>query len=91
MELVADAFPLMRLVDGVVVVGTIGRSRVGSAEQLHHVLSAGGAHVLGVIANRVRSRRPLSYVADEPRAGKSPGSAPAAVSATDGPRHAARA
>jgi capsular exopolysaccharide synthesis family protein len=48
---VSDAFPLLTKVDGVVVVGWIGRSRCDAAEELHQVLTSSGAPLLGVIAN----------------------------------------
>jgi succinoglycan biosynthesis transport protein ExoP len=53
---VADGFPLLRKVDGVVVVGRIGRSQRDSAERLHQVLELSGAPVLGVVANGVKPR-----------------------------------
>lgn len=53
---VSDAFPLLAKVDGMVIVGRVGRSRRDLAEELHEVLSGGAANVLGVIANA--SRRP---------------------------------
>jgi len=90
MELVADAFPLVRLVDGVVIVGSIGRSRTDSAERLHDVLSAGCIPVLGVIANRVRSRRAPAYSFGGLPTGTTPEGASAVVTATDGVHHAAR-
>jgi capsular exopolysaccharide synthesis family protein len=48
---VSDAFPLLTKVDGVVIVGWVGRSRRDAAEQLHQVLASSGAPLLGVIAN----------------------------------------
>jgi capsular exopolysaccharide synthesis family protein len=48
---VSDAFALLNQVDGVVVVGRIGRSRRDAAERLQQVLSSCGATLLGVIAN----------------------------------------
>ena len=48
---VSDAFPLLTKVDGVVIVGWVGRSRRDSAERLHQVLASSGAPLLGVIAN----------------------------------------
>jgi succinoglycan biosynthesis transport protein ExoP len=56
---VSDAFPLLTKVDGVVVVGWIGRSRRDAAEQLHQILAGSGAPLLGVIANG--SRGPGGY------------------------------
>jgi succinoglycan biosynthesis transport protein ExoP len=51
---VSDAFPLLTKVDGVVIVGWVGRSRRDAAEQLHQVLASSGAPLLGVIANGSR-------------------------------------
>ncbi len=48
---VSDAFPLLRKVDGVVIVGRVGRNRRDVAERLHHTLAGAGAPLLGVIAN----------------------------------------
>ena len=44
---VSDAFPLLGKVDGVVIVGWVGRSRRDAAEQLHQVLAGSGAPLLG--------------------------------------------
>jgi capsular exopolysaccharide synthesis family protein len=52
---VSDAFPLLTKVDGVVIVGWVGRSRRDAAEQLHHVLASSGAPLLGVIGNGAKS------------------------------------
>jgi polysaccharide biosynthesis transport protein len=65
---VSDAFPLLSSVDGVVIVGRIGRSRRDAAERLHQVLTSSGAPLLGVIANGSKSGTPHPY----PNAGKSP-------------------
>jgi Mrp family chromosome partitioning ATPase len=51
---VSDAFPLLRKVDGVVIVGRVGHSRRDTAERLHQVLASSGAPLLGVIANELR-------------------------------------
>jgi Mrp family chromosome partitioning ATPase len=58
---VSDAFPLLRKVDGVVIVGWVGHSRRDVAERLHQVLSSSGAPLLGVIANGSKSGGPGSY------------------------------
>jgi capsular exopolysaccharide synthesis family protein len=58
---VSDALPLLMKVDGVVIVGWVGRSRRDAATQLHQVLSSGGAPLLGVIANGSKSRGPSYY------------------------------
>jgi succinoglycan biosynthesis transport protein ExoP len=59
---VSDAFPLLRDVDGVVLVGWIGRSRRDLSERLHQTLDGSGAPLLGVIANGSKSGVPSSYV-----------------------------
>jgi succinoglycan biosynthesis transport protein ExoP len=61
---VSDALPLLTKVDGVVIVGSIGRSRRDVAERLHQVLSGSGAPLLGVIANRSKSGGPSPYPTD---------------------------
>lgn len=60
---VADSFPLLRRVDGVVVVGRMGRSRRPAAERLRETLQLLGAPVLGVIANDVKTQRREPYYA----------------------------
>lgn len=52
---VSDAFALLTKVDGIVVVGRVGRSRRHAAERLHQVLASSGAPLLGVIANGSKS------------------------------------
>lgn len=51
---VSDAFPLLRKVDGVIIVGRVGRNRRDIAERLHETLQSAGAPLLGVIANGVK-------------------------------------
>ena len=58
---VSDAFPLLRKVDGVVIVGRVGRNRRDVAERLHETLSGAGAPLLGVIANGFKAGRFDSY------------------------------
>jgi succinoglycan biosynthesis transport protein ExoP len=57
----SDAVPLLRKVDGVIVVGRGGRSRRDMAEHLHETLTGVGAPLLGVVANGFKTRRPHSY------------------------------
>jgi Mrp family chromosome partitioning ATPase len=66
---VSDAFPLLGEVDGVIVVGRVGRSRRDVLERLHEILIDAGAPLLGVIANGVKVRRRSSdgYAPAEPR------------------------
>ena len=52
---VSDAFSLLTKVDGVVIVGWVGRSRWDAAETLHQVLASSTAPLLGVIANGSKS------------------------------------
>ncbi|MFZ1155511.1 MAG: polysaccharide biosynthesis tyrosine autokinase [Solirubrobacteraceae bacterium] len=54
---VSDAFPLLRKVDGVVIVGRVGRNRRDVAERLHQTLAGAGAPLLGVIANGFKANR----------------------------------
>ncbi len=58
---VSDAFPLLRKVDGVVIVGRVGRNRRDVAERLHETLTGAGAPLLGVIANGFKAGRMNSY------------------------------
>lgn len=83
---VSDAFPLLRKVDGVVIVGRVGRNRRDVAERLHETLTGAGAPLLGVIANGFKSGGRGSYgyaydysYAPEPSSSSSP--APDAPSA----------
>jgi polysaccharide biosynthesis transport protein len=75
---VSDAFPLLTQVDGVVIVGWVGRSRRDVAEQLHQVLASSGAPLLGLIANGAKSGGPTPYVGT----GKSSSAAVLPLSAT---------
>ncbi len=86
---VSDAFPLLRKVDGVIIVGRVGRNRRDVAERLHETLTGAGAPLLGVIANGFKARRnaPYSYAYDysyrsEPSSGSGPPSGEAAPSET---------
>lgn len=58
---VSDAFSLLGKVDGVIIVGRVGRNRRDVAERLHETLSGAGAPLLGVIANGFKSGRRGSY------------------------------
>ena len=58
---VSDAFPLLGKVDGVVIVGRVGRNRRDVAERLHETLDGVGVPLLGVIANGVKSSGLGSY------------------------------
>ena len=71
---VSDAFPLLRKVDGVIIVGRVGRNRRDVAERLHETLTGAGAPLLGVIANGFKARRnaPYSYAYDYSQAKADP-------------------
>jgi succinoglycan biosynthesis transport protein ExoP len=60
---VSDAIPLLRKVDGVIIVGRVGRNRRDVAERLHETLTGAGAPLLGVIANgfKVSGRGSYAY------------------------------
>jgi len=58
---VSDAFPLLRKVDGVIIVGRVGRNRRDVAERLHETLTGAGAPLLGVVANGFKSGRLGAY------------------------------
>ena len=75
---VSDAFPLLGKVDGVVIVGWVGRSRRDAAERLHQILDSSAVPLLGVIANGSKSSGPGSYAYAR---GESEGSSPAVASA----------
>jgi succinoglycan biosynthesis transport protein ExoP len=53
---VSDAMPLVKLVDGIVIVAQMGRNRRDAAQRLRATLAAVDAPLLGVIANRVKGR-----------------------------------
>jgi capsular exopolysaccharide synthesis family protein len=57
---VSDAFPLLSKVDGIIVVGRIGRNR-RDAEDLHETLRPVEAPLLGVVANGLKSRGRTPY------------------------------
>jgi succinoglycan biosynthesis transport protein ExoP len=81
---VSDAFPLLGRVDGVLIVGRVGRNRRDVAERLHETLTGAGAPLLGVIANGFKSGRlgPYGYAYDYAAAGtRRPSADAAAVSA----------
>jgi capsular exopolysaccharide synthesis family protein len=67
---VSDALSLLVKVDGVVIVGWVGRSRRDAAEELQQVISSSGASLLGVIANGSKSRDTSAYAAN-PASGSS--------------------
>jgi polysaccharide biosynthesis transport protein len=58
---VSDAFPLLTMVDGVVIIGRIGYTRRDAAQELRQVLASSGASLLGVIANESKSGSRAPY------------------------------
>lgn len=83
LTVVSDAFPLLRKVDGVVIVGRVGRNRRDIAERLHETLTGAGAPLLGVIANGFKAGRLGSYGYGysydyAPAGGERPGAKPSA-------------
>ncbi|HEX3519047.1 MAG TPA: polysaccharide biosynthesis tyrosine autokinase [Solirubrobacteraceae bacterium] len=54
---VSDAFPLLGKVDGVIIVGRVGRNRRDVAERLHETLLGAGAPLLGIVANGFKASR----------------------------------
>jgi capsular exopolysaccharide synthesis family protein len=58
---VSDAFPLLSKVDGVIIVGRVGRNRRDIAQRLHETLTSAGAPLLGVVANGFKSGRLGGY------------------------------
>jgi polysaccharide biosynthesis transport protein len=59
--LVSDSIPLMRQVDGVIVVGRVGRDSVGELSRLRLDLDKLRVEVVGVVANFVRGARGRRY------------------------------
>jgi hypothetical protein len=56
---VSDAFPLLKKVDGVVIVGRVGRNRRDVAERLHDTLAGAGAGAgAGAVLAGLRGRAP---------------------------------
>jgi succinoglycan biosynthesis transport protein ExoP len=58
---VSDAFPLLRQVDGVIVVAWMGRTTRDAAERLREQLERLNAPVLGVVANAIKLGRRRKY------------------------------
>lgn len=77
---VSDAFPLLHEVDGVIIVGRVGRNRRDVAQRLHETLTGTGAPLLGVVANGFKSRAlgayGYSYGYAAPKAQRSSSSVP---------------
>ncbi len=77
---VSDAFPLLCKVDGVIIVGRVGRNRRDVAQRLHETLTGAGAPLLGVVANGFKSGRlggyGYGYSYDYAAGGGKPGGSP---------------
>jgi capsular exopolysaccharide synthesis family protein len=52
---VSDAFPLLPLVDGIIIVARMGRHRRDTAERLRSILASVGGPLLGVVANGLKT------------------------------------
>jgi capsular exopolysaccharide synthesis family protein len=89
---VSDAFPLLRMVDGVIVVGWVGRTPRDVSTHLQQTLTASGARLLGVVANGIRAgaagpyntgayiaREPAAVLAPPPERAPSPGESSASA------------
>jgi receptor protein-tyrosine kinase len=61
LTVVSDAFPLLPQVDGVIIVGRVGRNRRDVATRLHETLKGVDAPLLGVVANAFKPGRLGSY------------------------------
>jgi polysaccharide biosynthesis transport protein len=59
---VPDAFALLTKVDGVILVGWVGRSRRDAAEGLRQVLEGSNAPLIGVVANGSKTGAPDPYL-----------------------------
>jgi capsular exopolysaccharide synthesis family protein len=57
LPVLADAIPLVNIVDGVIVVGQVNRTTRDQAEALRGQLQSLGAPLLGTVANRMPRRR----------------------------------
>ena len=87
---VSDAFPLLKKVDGVVIVGRVERNRSDLAERLHETLTGAGAPLLGVIANGFKARRgaygyTYDYSTPKPEARAGTGASPNGSAAPERP------
>jgi capsular exopolysaccharide synthesis family protein len=58
---VSDTFPLLRKVDGVILVGRLSHARRDVAQRLRQTLEAGGSSLLGVVANGYKAGRNEPY------------------------------
>lgn len=61
LTVVSDAFALLAQVDGVIIVGRVGRNRRDVASRLHDILKGVDAPLLGVVANGFKPGKLGSY------------------------------
>jgi polysaccharide biosynthesis transport protein len=89
---VSDTFPLLRKVDGVIIVGRVGRARRDVAQRLRQTLAGGGGPLLGVIANafNARGNAPYGRGYDYAAADAAARDAPMGALAADGRRQLSR-
>jgi Mrp family chromosome partitioning ATPase/capsular polysaccharide biosynthesis protein len=76
LSVVPDAIPLLRRIDGVVIVSRLGKNTRDGAARMREELSSLGAPMLGVVANGFNARDAPGYSYDyyyEPAAGYEPG------------------
>lgn len=66
---VSDGFPLLTKVDGIIIVGWVGRTRRDAAERLHETLAGSDVPLLGVVAN---GSKPGTGIYPAPGRSKSP-------------------
>jgi Mrp family chromosome partitioning ATPase len=61
LTVVSDAFPVLRVADGVLIVSRLGRNRSDVAARLRETLDSAKASVIGVVANGYRRHDGASY------------------------------
>jgi capsular exopolysaccharide synthesis family protein len=88
---VSDAFPLLSKVDGVMIVGRVGRNRSDVVERLQETLTGARLPLLGVVANGFRVRRRGAYGYPYDYTPSKAGPTTTAVSANGAPGHSGEA
>lgn len=61
LTMLSDAFPLLRIADGVLIVSRLEQNHRDLAERLRVTLETSGAPMIGVVANGYRERAATSY------------------------------
>ncbi len=61
LDIVSDAFPLLRQVDGVMIVARMGRTTRDGARRMRERLHSLDANVLGIVANAIKIGRNQKY------------------------------